>query len=689
MWRIPQSTSAVTRYIKICVSCLFVTALASALAAGTASAASTGAWSWGAGTKDELGIGVKNGSADVPTTVSDLSGVTAVAAGEHFGLALLGTGEVMAWGDDEYGALGDDCSVVDTDVPVHVSGLTDAIAISAGQDYGLALLADGHVMAWGGPAAELGDGSTESACTPVEVEGLTEVVAISAGLHHALALLKDGHVVAWGGNGSGQLGDGTQTSSDTPVEVTGLSDVTAVSAGGELSLALLANGTVYAWGDSEFGKLGQGSSVGPETCSGYEEIEIAEEVFEEVFEEWSCAKTPIPVKELSEVKSISAGRNFSVAVLESGKVVGWGSGYGALPVPVKGLSEVASVSAGYNHWLALLNDGKATESGEGEPVDSREVAGVAAGDEFSLAYGPSGPSVESVSKVSFRGGTVTITGTALTGATAVHLGSASATFKVESPTEIVASAPARRGSVEVTVTTPYATSAGSTDTMKYFVPFPEYGRCDGVAGTGEYKTASCESLKTKGDDEWFAGIVKDGFTTSGATATVETVGKAKVVCTAESGTGEYAGAKEAANVVIKLTGCESGGSKCASAGAKEGEIVTSALKGELGFTNEEKGDVAFKLSPASPEAMFAEFDCATTATKWRGAVLVPVTSGAMQLSTALKYSATKGKQKVEAFEEGPIEVLESSIGGKAFEHAGLTTTLTQANEEELEVNAFL
>ena len=62
------------------------------------------------------------------------------------------------------------------------------------------------------------------------------------------------------------------------------------------------------------------------------------------------------------------------------------------------------------------------------------------------------------------GNTVTLTGTGFTGATTVSFGSASASFTVNSATQITATAPAGTGAVAVTVTTPGGTSSGASYT---------------------------------------------------------------------------------------------------------------------------------------------------------------------------------------------------------------------------------
>jgi len=84
---------------------------------------------------------------------------------------------------------------------------------------------------------ETGDGggvcmSTPTPCslTPVHVSGLTEATAISVGGFSACALLSGGAVQCWGENTYGQLGNGTTTSSSIPVSVSGITDATAVSA---------------------------------------------------------------------------------------------------------------------------------------------------------------------------------------------------------------------------------------------------------------------------------------------------------------------------------------------------------------------------------------------------------------------------------------------------------------------------
>ncbi len=68
------------------------------------------------------------------------------------------------------------------------SGLTNVVAIAAGNAHFLALRRDGTVVGWGYNF----NGQTN---TP---PGLTNVIAIAAGLYHSFALREDGTVVMWG-----------------------------------------------------------------------------------------------------------------------------------------------------------------------------------------------------------------------------------------------------------------------------------------------------------------------------------------------------------------------------------------------------------------------------------------------------------------------------------------------------------
>ena len=466
--------------------------------AATASASSFGAEAWGYNASGQLGNGSTTISR-VAVPVQGLTGVIAIAAGGEHSLALLGNGTVMAWGSNREGQLGTG-STTASHVPVAVGGLTGVTAIAAGKQHSLALLASGTVMAWGANVeGQLGSGSKALKSTvPVAVKALSGVKAISAGGEHSLALLSNGTVMSWGANAEGQLGNGKFAKSNVPVTVKALSGVAAVAAGGEHSLALLAGGTVMSWGANEFLQLGTAGTlkkVGggePEEEPEYEEIQVEN------------SNVPVPVQKLTGVTAVAAGRLHNLALLGDGTVMAWGDnaldqlgngtsgGTTAMPSAVSGLGGVSAISAGAAHSLALLAGGTVTawgynpdgQLGNGSNVNSPvpvaikglgEVAGVAGGGWHSLSFGPPPPSVTGVSpsRASLSGGiSVTIGGANFEGATAVHFGASPASsFTVNSSSSITAVAPAGTGAVDVTVTTPVATSAaGPSDRFTYVPP---------------------------------------------------------------------------------------------------------------------------------------------------------------------------------------------------------------------------
>ncbi len=248
---------------------------------------------WGEGERGQLGDGDEQISS-VPEPVcrvrespckaaNQLSGVTAIAAGDFFDLALLSDGTVVGWGVNASGQLGtgttsgpETCgkgasATACSRVPVAVSGLTGASAIAAGESHALALLQDGEAMAWGANSGALGDGTTTNSSVPVTVcaqeasgspcGALTGVRSIAAGSGLSLALLAGGGVDSWGENGSGELGDGSTARALAPVPVSGIDDAVSIAAGGgsDNGFAVLADGSVMGWGANGEAALGDGS----------------------------------------------------------------------------------------------------------------------------------------------------------------------------------------------------------------------------------------------------------------------------------------------------------------------------------------------------------------------------------------------------------------------------------------------
>ncbi len=163
---------------------------------------------------------------------------------------------------------------------------------------------------------------------------------------------------AWGANPWGQLGDGTNTKRLTPVKVVGLTGIVDISGSIFHSLAVKSDGTAWAWGDGQAGKLGDGDLNG---ASSNKPVQV---------------KGPNGSGFLTNVKAVSAGHDFSLALKNDGTVWGWGlnldwqlgdgsshSSIRLTPIQVRDeadqgfLTGVTDIASGGAHSLAVKSDG--------------------------------------------------------------------------------------------------------------------------------------------------------------------------------------------------------------------------------------------------------------------------------------------------------------------------------------------
>jgi len=176
--------------------------------------------------------------------VGTLTGVSAIATGVFHNVALMANGTVDTWGQSHIGQLGNG-STGQSATPVAVEGvggvgtLQGVTAVAAGGYHSLALLANGTLVSWGTDAdGELGDNdaSTSTSCgcatAPVAVQGISDVVAIAAGQFSSYALKADGTLWAWGNDSNGELANGGTTDVALPQQVAAAgTKVTAIASG--------------------------------------------------------------------------------------------------------------------------------------------------------------------------------------------------------------------------------------------------------------------------------------------------------------------------------------------------------------------------------------------------------------------------------------------------------------------------
>jgi len=238
------------------------------------------------------------------TAVSGITKAVAVSAGASHNCALLGNGVVQCWGYNLYGQVGDGATmpttpIALTDFPlVTVAGIHNATAVVAGAGQTCALLVDGTVQCWGNVL-----GSTSSLTidlAPATVAGITNAIAIASAPEAICVLLRGGTIQCLGRTRGG-LGDGASWWSSVPVTVAGITNAIAVEPGDWHGCAVLTDGTVACWGDNAHGQLGNGSLISSEV--------------------------PTKVTGIVNAVAVTVGDRQSCALLSSGSVQCWGFNY--------------------------------------------------------------------------------------------------------------------------------------------------------------------------------------------------------------------------------------------------------------------------------------------------------------------------------------------------------------------------
>lgn len=209
---------------------------------------------WGLNGNGQLGNGT-TANATTPTMVQNLIGpVVKVSANNVSTCALLASGSVKCWGRNERGELGIPTSTTQSSLPVLVNGLSGVVAnITNGQKGTCALMNSGKVNCWGdNQFGQLGNGTIGGfSYLPVEVQGLTNtpVFLRSSGFSNCV-IMSDKTAQCWGSNDKGQLGDGTIVDSPTPVVVVGLSNIADLRCSERACCALFEDGTAKCWGSN-------------------------------------------------------------------------------------------------------------------------------------------------------------------------------------------------------------------------------------------------------------------------------------------------------------------------------------------------------------------------------------------------------------------------------------------------------
>jgi alpha-tubulin suppressor-like RCC1 family protein len=217
------------------------------------------------------------------------------------------SGKVFAFGENEYGQLGnsdfsDSSSAVET---LRGTSSFAAVSVAAGLGHTLIVDQDGSLWVSGmnryygqlGAGLDPATDSDQNTFINVPLEG--DAIGVAAGFIHSVVLLENGDLLGAGFNGSRQLAISDTTPQDTFVKIA--SDVTDVWAGGYDTFFKKRDGTLWGTGYNRYGQLGTGTTG-----------EYSDGAIPIVY-----ASTNTPVRD---VRQVAVGGGHVLFLLEDGRV---------------------------------------------------------------------------------------------------------------------------------------------------------------------------------------------------------------------------------------------------------------------------------------------------------------------------------------------------------------------------------
>ncbi|EEY57867.1 RCC1 and BTB domain-containing protein, putative [Phytophthora infestans T30-4] len=220
--------------------------------------------------RGQLGLGTATTVTEA-TLVEELAGkrVVDVACSYFHTAIVMDNGDLHACGCNDYGQLGmGDHSGHLVPRPVDYFFRHPVLAVACGQHYTVASLRDGGVVAFGkNDHGQLGlDRVSEPVLLPTRLAPPLDravVPQLSCGYHHTAIVTEDGAVYTFGRNDYGQLGLGHKLhmARPTPVESLSRMRITQVACGCYHTLALSDDGKVFPFGRNNHGQLGLETSM--------------------------------------------------------------------------------------------------------------------------------------------------------------------------------------------------------------------------------------------------------------------------------------------------------------------------------------------------------------------------------------------------------------------------------------------
>ena len=185
------------------------------------------------------------------------------------------SGNLYAWGNNDYGQLGIGSTEEYKTAPQKINGISNIEDVYKDVTSVIAKDKEGNLYAWGSNwRGSLGIGNTDHQTVPTLITGINNIqdVYTWASGNSVIAKDKEGNLYAWGNNEYGQLGIGNTDDQSIPKLIEEISNIEDVHINWGNVIAKDKNGNLYAWGNNEYGQLGIGSTDGQTIPTSIAEI---------------------------------------------------------------------------------------------------------------------------------------------------------------------------------------------------------------------------------------------------------------------------------------------------------------------------------------------------------------------------------------------------------------------------------